>query len=883
YVASAWGASLSVVDVNTGAATSIGSFSGAPDAVSGMACDRTSGTMYVCGTNVSTSYIGVLDVTTGVITDVFATAGIPGLIDIAIDGAGQMYGWCIVNDASYLIDKTDGTVTSLGSLGYDLNYGQGGNYNINDGIIYMTAYANGAPGLYVLDPITGSMAPVSGVPSGQCTALGIPGTGGGASGSWLTLDYYENDVLPGGGLDNVPTNFNAAGMVAGEIHTATITFTSTPDVGTIAIPVTLIIAGDPLVAPTDLTVELLNDLTGEVRLDWAWSTDAFQFFIVKRDGLPLGTTADLFFIDMLPDYGTYCYTVQSYYDEGYSVPSDEVCVEWPLPEIFVNPTFHAADVWVDHQYIWTTTISNIGIGTLSYDIPPFNSCEHEIVMYDDFGDGWNGGSVDIYVDGDLVLNTTVASGSGPVYDYFDANDGSLITTTWNAGGWPYECSYYIYDGFGNLVFSDGVGGVDPTGGAGFGACAGFIVDIDPISGFIAEGLSQDVDITWDATGFPAGIYYQEFTIEHNDPVNPPVIVGNQMTVVVPAQFAGLVTECEGGQPIAGVTVTAGPWQTMTANDGTYSLYVDEDMYTVSFEKLGFMNIDVVDTTALAGVVTPIDVCMYEDPYAVPFVTATVEYPDEDFCTVDWSLPEGPYELIYDDGVAEDLFVWATYGNENAVKFTPAGYPANVFGGRLYVGDGLFPAGSWLGTDFVVMVYGDDGAGLPGAMLDSMAVTVNNYGWVEFLGFDVTIESGDFFISMLQLYPAPNAAPLGIDFTMPQVYRSYSRTTLTPAWSSSVYQDFMIRAYIDGSQTDGVTESNQMVYPSKVDREEASKHFMTANNSPFVTRPGTVKAGTTGVIEGYNNNSEAVLYYTVARISDFDPLLGPEFGTLLPLN
>ena len=55
---------------------------------------------------------------------------------------------------------------------------------------------------------------------------------------------------------------------------------------------------------------------------------------------------------------------------------------------------------------------------------------------------------------------------------------------------------------------------------------------------------------------------------------------------------------------------------------------------------------VEDTTALAGEVTPIDVCLYESPYPVPWVLATVNYPDEDFCDVEWSLPEGPYEDLY---------------------------------------------------------------------------------------------------------------------------------------------------------------------------------------------------------------------------------------------
>jgi len=137
--------------------------------------------------------------------------------------------------------------------------------------------------------------------------------------------------------------------------------------------------------------------------------------------------------------------------------------------------------------------------------------------------------------------------------------------------------------------------------------------------------------------------------------------------------------------------------------------------------------------------------------------------------------------------------------------------------------------------------------------------------------------------MLQLNASPNTAPIGIDGSLPNVYRSYSRTTITPDWSLSVYQDFMMRAYVEGSQTDVLTDSQTMVYPPKVNREKASEYFSTANNSPFVTRPGTVKAGRTGNIEGYVDNSDAVLYYVVARMSDFDPNLGPATGTMTILN
>jgi hypothetical protein len=104
-------------------------------------------------------------------------------------------------------------------------------------------------------------------------------------------------VPPGGGLDNVPTHFDASGTSAGEVYTADIVFTSDPDVGTITIPCTMTI------------------------LTWEWTGEAFQYFVVKRDGMVIGSTTNMYFTDFVPDYGEYCYTVQAYYDEGMTAPA----------------------------------------------------------------------------------------------------------------------------------------------------------------------------------------------------------------------------------------------------------------------------------------------------------------------------------------------------------------------------------------------------------------------------------------------------------------------------------------------------------------------------------------------------------------------------------
>ena len=93
--------------------------------------------------------------------------------------------------------------------------------------------------------------------------------------------------------------------------------------------------------------------------------------MIKRDGVIVGTTTITNFTDILPDYGEFCYTVQAVYDEGQTSPAGPECVEWPNPDIFVNPTSLEGWVWVDHQVKVYTTISNTGIGSLYYEFPAY--------------------------------------------------------------------------------------------------------------------------------------------------------------------------------------------------------------------------------------------------------------------------------------------------------------------------------------------------------------------------------------------------------------------------------------------------------------------------------------------------------------------------------
>jgi len=195
----------------------------------------------------------------------------------------------------------------------------------------------------------------------------------GPAAGWLTMDYDDGTIQPFGGTSNIPTHLDATGKEAGQVYTGEIIFTSDPDVGTITIPVTMTISGDPLDTAYNLTVALVDDLTGEVAVNWDWSgSRAFQYFIVNRDGTVVGTTAETTFTDILPDYGTYCYTVQAVYDEGQTAPIGPECLDWNAPGVIVLPDNLDGEVLAGgHENGVSTLVSNIGESTLAFSFPLF--------------------------------------------------------------------------------------------------------------------------------------------------------------------------------------------------------------------------------------------------------------------------------------------------------------------------------------------------------------------------------------------------------------------------------------------------------------------------------------------------------------------------------
>lgn len=79
-------------------------------------------------------------------------------------------------------------------------------------------------------------------------------------------------------------------------------------------------------------------------------------------------------------------------------------------------------------------------------------CSYTLDLQDAFGDGWDGASLDVNINGSLYGNFTVPSGTSSAYS-IPVCDGDLISLTYNDGFFENEHSYTLNDASGSTVFA----------------------------------------------------------------------------------------------------------------------------------------------------------------------------------------------------------------------------------------------------------------------------------------------------------------------------------------------------------------------------------------------------------------------------------------------
>ena len=80
--------------------------------------------------------------------------------------------------------------------------------------------------------------------------------------------------------------------------------------------------------------------------------------------------------------------------------------------------------------------------------------DYILALFDSWGDGWDGASLDLYVNGTLIGDDLEPPADIATY-YFTVADGDFVETVYTAGAYESEHSYGFYDHFGVLVASDG--------------------------------------------------------------------------------------------------------------------------------------------------------------------------------------------------------------------------------------------------------------------------------------------------------------------------------------------------------------------------------------------------------------------------------------------
>ena len=350
-------------------------------------------------------------------------------------------------------------------------------------------------------------------------------------------------------------------------------------------------------------------------------------------------------------------------------------------------------------------------------------------------------------------------------------------------------------------------------------------------------------------------------------------------IPVGAAVNGTVTNGISGLPIIGAMVNINDSIEFTDLGGHYAMQQNVGTRPVVVSKLGFDNYT-GNVTVATGTNT-FNFQLFENTAAPAAVLATVNSGNT-AVNLTWGVPQSPYEIVYDDGTFENITSWSSAGNINALKFTPiAQYPVSITGGKVNIGDGSYPADGNPLVGFEMAVYDDDGAlGYPGTELARVEVTPTATGWVEFT-FDapIVINSGNFYLGMIQGGNYPNCAPIAVDETNPSM-RSYSKfASGNGPWVPAGYNDFMIRAFCIGAG--GPLDMATAAQPLYVAKSNVNKHSLSlkeAANTAGLEREGIYNP----LVTESPNAPGALLGYEVYRL--LEPNQGnPATYTLLNNN
>ena len=159
YILDGTSSKLCQFDTSNGNVTILGQITGTGSVpTNGIAYNSVNDTYYLCGFSGSENYLYTLDINTLTASVVSSMSSSSPMIAIAINSSGVGYGYeASPDNEAYSFDPVTGAFTLLGPIGFNAQYGQDMDIEIETGIIYLAAYNldTGAGELREMDPYTG--------------------------------------------------------------------------------------------------------------------------------------------------------------------------------------------------------------------------------------------------------------------------------------------------------------------------------------------------------------------------------------------------------------------------------------------------------------------------------------------------------------------------------------------------------------------------------------------------------------------------------------------------------------------------------------------------------------------------------------------------------